>query len=107
MHNMLAISYDESLAHRNRIPKIGENMLQTIEQTLPISVGQQANAEKDLIEVALVTGQKLYLSSSAARMLACDLIQAAYQAEIHNQRRVDNAAQKGKAASPLSVVAAA
>jgi hypothetical protein len=83
-------------------------MLQTHDKTLPFTVNQQANVEKDLIEVALVTGQKLYLSPGSARVLACDLIQAAYQAEMHNQQRTTGTARTDKPASqPLSVVAAA
>lgn len=82
-------------------------MMQTTEHQSPITVSQQKNVEKDLIEIGLVTGQKLYLNPAAARMLACDLIQAAYQAEIHNQRRGDSASLQAKPSNPLSVVAAA
>lgn len=79
-------------------------MTQTTETLLPITVSQQKNVEKDLIEISLITGQKLYLNPGAARMLACDLIQAAYQAEIHNQRRDP---RQAKPSTPLSVVAVA
>lgn len=83
-------------------------MPQTNDKTQPFTVNQQAHSEKDLIEVGLVTGQKLYLSPSTARMLACDLIQAAYQAEMHNTQRTTGTAQKAQTPShSLSVVAAA
>lgn len=81
-------------------------MQQTVENTLPISVSRQTGEEKGSIEITLVTGQKLFLSAGAARMLACDLIQAAYQAETRNQRRADDTSQNG-AATALSIVAAA
>lgn len=80
----------------------------TNEKPLPFTVNRQANTEKDLIEVGLITGQKLYMSPGTARMLACDLIQAAYQAEMQNQQRAIGPTPKDKTATPpLSIVATA
>lgn len=78
-------------------------MAQTTENTLPITVSQQSHAERNLIEIGLVTGQKLYLNPGAARLLACDLIQAAYQAETRNQHREPPKTRNGG----LSIIATA